>query len=134
MLDQIKIKNIKKIMLCLMAHRCATKSQIVEDTELSTSTVSACINSLLKLKLLVSDGMKDSSGGRRSTIYRLNHAYGCFIGLVLSPEKIDGVVVDCEVKVIKRISCPIEKDTFLINAVTEILEKEISETSNVLGV
>lgn len=134
MLDQIKIKNIKKIMLCLMAHRCATKSQIVEDTELSTSTVSSCINSLLKLKLLVSDGMKDSSGGRRSTIYRLNHSYGCFIGLVLSPEKIDGVVVDCEVKVIKRISCPVEKDAFLINAVTEILEKEISETTNILGI
>ena len=134
MLDQIKIKNIKKIMLCLIAHRCATKSQIVEDTELSTSTVSACINSLLKLKLLVSDGMKDSSGGRRSTIYRLNHAYGCFIGLVLSPEKIDGVIVDCEVKVIKRFSLPIENGAFIINAVTEILDKEISETTNVLGI
>lgn len=134
MLDQIKIKNIKKIMLCLMARRCATKAQIVEDTELSTSTVSACINSLLKLKLLVSDGMEDSSGGRRSTIYRLNRSYGCFIGLVLSPTRIDGVVADCEAKVIKQISCPMEKGAFTINVITDILREEIEQNSNILGI
>ena len=134
MLDQIKIKNIKEIMLCLVACRCATKAKIAEDTQLSTSTVSSCINSLLKIKLLVTDGMEDSSGGRRSTIYRLNRSYGCYVGLVLSATAIEGAVVDCETNVLEHISRPVEEKTFLIHAITEVLGKVISEHSNVLGI
>ncbi len=121
MLDQIKIHNIKQIMLCLMARRCATKAEIVEDTGLSTSTVSSCVNSLLKLKLLVVNGMDDSSGGRRSTIYRVNSAYGCFIGLDLRPEGIQGVVTDCEAQILKRISFPLGGGTAPLHAIMELL-------------
>ena len=68
-------------MLCLMTRGRATKAELVADTGLSMSTVSSCINSLLKLTLLTTDGMEDSSGGRCSTIYSMKADYGCFIGL-----------------------------------------------------
>lgn len=134
MLDQIKIHNIKQIMLCLMARRCATKAEIVEDTGLSTSTVSSCVNSLLKLKLLVVNGMDDSSGGRRSTIYRVNSAYGCFIGLDLRPEGIQGVVTDCEAQILKRISFQLDGGTAPLHAIMELLNAEIAHNKNVLGI
>lgn len=134
MLDQIKIHNIKQIMLCLMARRCATKAEIVEDTGLSTSTVSSCVNSLLKLKLLTVKGMDDSSGGRRSTIYRVNAGYGCFLGLDVRPDGIRGVVTDCEAQILKRIFVPLGGGTAPLHAITEILQQQTAQCKNVLGI
>lgn len=134
MLDQIKKKNIQQIMLCLMARRRATKAEIVEDTRLSTSTVSSCVNSLLKLELLAVDGMEHSSGGRRSTIYRLNRGYGHFLGLELCPGLVRGVAADCEAQVLRRFSLPIERGEFAINVLTAALRRELDQDPAVLGI
>ncbi|WP_286680382.1 hypothetical protein [Tepidanaerobacter sp. EBM-49] len=83
MLDQLKIKNLTNILVNLFSKQRATKTQLVELTGLSNSTVSSSVNSLLKLKLLVCNGMEDSIGGRRSAIYEINKDYGQFIGVDL---------------------------------------------------
>lgn len=134
MLDKIKMKNIRQIMLCLMSRRSATKAKIVEDTGLSTSTVSSCVNSLLKLDLLLADGMEDSDGGRRSRIYRFNRDYGNFIGLELRAGVIRGVVTDFEASPVKKILRPVGGEIFPVGEVIEILDRETAQKEKVLGI
>lgn len=134
MLDQIKINNIKQIMLCLMVRGRATKADIVTDTGLSMSTVSSCVNSLLKLTLLVSDGMENSSGGRRSTIYSMKSDYGCFIGLDLYPDKIIAVTLDCCAQLISQKVFPISTGKKPFIALSEALNVMIAENTKVLGI
>lgn len=81
MFEKVKIKNIKNILLYLLGNGCATKPRLVQATELSNSTVSDTVNSMRQLNFLLADGADDSVGGRRSVIYRLNGAYGCFLGI-----------------------------------------------------
>lgn len=134
MLDKIKIKNIRQIMLCLMGRSSATKACIGEDTGLSTSTVSSCVNSLLKLNLLLADGMEESYGGRRSTIYRLNKEYGSFIGLELQAGMIRGVVTDFEINTVKNILRPVEGEIFPIGEIMAVLDRETAEKGKILGI
>ena len=94
MLDQLKIKNLTNILVCLFSKQKATKAELVQWTGLSNSTVSSTVNSLLKLNLLVCAGMEGSIGGRRSTIYRLNKDYGEFIVVDIKEGELTLVVTD----------------------------------------
>lgn len=134
MLDKIKINNIKRIMLCILARQCATKAEIISDTGLSTSTVSSCVNSLMQLKLLTDEGMEESSGGRRATIYRMRSDYGCFAGLDLREDRIGLVVTDCETKVLVHKMYPLVKGNSPLNTITAILDEVIAQNKNVLGI
>jgi hypothetical protein len=96
MLDQMKIQNLTNIMTCLLSKRKATKAELVQLTGLSNTTVSDSINSLLKKQLVLSIGMKNSIGGRRATIYRLNPDYGFFVGIELHARQMGICVTDCE--------------------------------------
>lgn len=96
MLDQMKIQNLTNIMTCLLSKREATKAELVQLTGLSNTTVSDSINSLLKKQLVLSIGMKNSIGGRRATIYRLNPDYGFFVGIELHARQMGICVTDCE--------------------------------------
>lgn len=133
-LDQMKRNNIKQIMLCLMTRGRATKAELVADTGLSMSTVSSCINSLLKLTLLTTDGMEDSSGGRRSTIYSMKPDYGCFVGLDVYSDKIIAIAQDCQANILaqKVFLIPVGEKT--INILSEALEQLFTEHENVLGI
>ena len=134
MLDQMKRNNIKQIMLCLMTRGKATKAELVADTGLSMSTVSSCINSLLKLTLLTTDGMEDSSGGRRSTIYSMKPDYGCFIGLDVYSDKIVAIAQDCQARLLSQKVIPILAGKKTINILSETLTQLFSENEKVLGI
>lgn len=134
MLDQMKRNNIKQIMLCLMTRGRATKADLVADTGLSMSTVSSCINSLLKLTLLETDGMEDSSGGRRSTIYSMKPDYGCFIGLDVYSDKIIAIAQDCQAHILSRKVVAIPSGEKTINVLSNALKQLFSENENVLGI
>lgn len=102
MFEKVKITNIKNILLYLLSHETATKPRLVNATELSNSTVSDTVNAMCHFGFLLSDRMDDSTGGRRSRIYRLNRNYGCFLGVCLDPNGADlcrtdacGKPIDC---------------------------------------
>lgn len=134
LLDQMKRNNIKQIMLCLMTRGRATKAELVADTGLSMSTVSSCINSLLKLTLLTTDGMEDSSGGRRSTIYSMKPDYGCFIGLDVYSDKIVAIAQDCQAQLLSQMVFPITAGEKTINVLSDALRQLFAENKNVLGI
>lgn len=134
MLDQMKRNNIKQIMLCLMMRGRATKAELVADTGLSMSTVSSCINSLLKLTLLTTDGMESSSGGRRSTIYSMTPGYGCFIGLDVYSDKVIAIVQDCQAQLISENIFPILPGEKTVNILFDVLTQLFAENENILGI
>jgi len=94
LLNQLKISNIKNILLCLLACKRATKQVLGQKTGLSNTTVSDSINSMLKLGLVVADGNEDSIGGRRSAIYTINCRYGQFIGIELRTNQLIYTICD----------------------------------------
>lgn len=134
MLDQLKIKNLTNILVCLFSKQKATKAELVQWTGLSNSTVSSTVNSLLKLNLLVCAGMEGSIGGRRSTIYRLNKDYGEFIGVDIKEGELTLVVTDCENNILQRYSWGIDGSQPVIDLLTGALEQTIAGCSHVLGI
>jgi len=134
MLDQMKIKNLTNILVCLFSRKYATKAELVRYTGLSNSTVSSAVNSLLKLGLLVCVGMRDSIGGRRSVIYRLNKEYGHFIGIDLNGGSADLVVTDCENNSVYKVTQKIERDTPVIHQLNALIERILVSFPKVLGI
>lgn len=94
MLNQLKVQNIKNILLRLLACKQATKQVLGQKTGLSNTTVSDSINSLLQLGFVVTKGNEASIGGRRSAIYTICREYGQFIGVQLEPESLKLVVTN----------------------------------------
>lgn len=134
MLDQLKINNLTNILTCIFTRKTATKAELVQCTELSNSTVSASVNSLLKLELLLCDGMEESIGGRRSRIYRLNKSYGCFIGVDMTPERLSICVTDCENERIESFCCPIQDGKPVIDQLIGALDALVERHGKVLGI
>lgn len=134
MLDQLKIKNLTNILVCLFSQQTATKAELVQLTGLSNSTVSSSVNSLLKLDLLACVGMEDSGGGRRSTIYRLNKSYGQFIGADMQDTELKIVVTDCENQLIDRQTYPIDSARPAIDQLTTAIEQMVAQYPKVLGI
>jgi len=134
MLDQLKIKNLTNILLCIFSNRSATKTDLVNETGLSNSTVSSSVNSLYKLNLLLHGGMEDSIGGRRSVIYKLNKDYGQFIGVDLYKDQLHIVVTDCQNTVLQVYQYLLTKDVSAINLLASGLEEILAAYPNVLGI
>lgn len=134
MLDQLKINNLTNILTCIFSRTVATKAELVQYTELSSSTVSSSVNSLLKLKLLVCDGMREPIGGRPSKIYRLNKDYGYFIGVDMSLEKLTLCVADCENGLVETRSRSLDQAQTVIENLFCLLDEVAGQRQDVLGI
>lgn len=134
MLDKLKIKNLTKIMVCILSKQVATKSNLVENTELSNSTVSSAVNSLIKLDLLEKAGYESSIGGRRSTIYRLNRNYGYFLGVGLYPNKINLVVTNFAGNYVESFHINIDISTSIIKTIVNEIEKIMLLYPKIVGI
>lgn len=134
MLDQLKIKNLTNILVNLFSKQRATKTQLVELTGLSNSTVSSSVNSLLKLKLLVCNGMEDSIGGRRSAIYEINKDYGQFLGVDLFKNTIRIVITDCKSNKLNSFTYYLNKEVPVIDQLIQQLQRAAESCVNLLGI
>jgi len=136
MLNQLKISNIKNIMLCLLAEKRATKQILGQKTAISNTTVSDTINSMLKLGLVVTNGNETSIGGRRSAIYSINHNYGQFLGLELRVGRLIYVVCDSLGKILLTRTLLGEENELPIQLLYRAVEDAVSHgiTPNLLSI
>jgi len=134
MLDQLKSRNIADILIYLLSHGSATKSDLVRGTTLGNSTVSDAINELTALKLVRSIGKEDSIGGRRSTIYEISKSYGCFIGIAFCDDKIEFVVTDCRNEIVKAWRVGLNSQLSAISILLHELSRIVVGEKNVLGI
>jgi len=75
-------------------HREVTRPVLASRLGLSLPTVSLSVRSLIKDKLLLKEGLLESSGGRRAEILRINPDFMDGIGLRVSMAGVIGVVAD----------------------------------------
>ncbi|MGF7145390.1 hypothetical protein HNQ56_003831 [Anaerotaenia torta] len=134
MLDELKSQNISSILLLLLSNENATKSDLVRETKFGNSTVSSAINELTHANLVTSIGKEDSIGGRRSIIYKINEAYGWFIGITLKKEAFEFVVTDCQNRIAAAWTTPYDKQVPAISVLLRELEKGMDTYQNVLGI
>ncbi|SCX74919.1 ROK family protein [Alkaliphilus peptidifermentans] len=125
MLSSLKIQNIKNIATKLLSSGQATKMELVLSTDLSNTTVSDCINSLLKLGLVATVGWEDSIGGRRSSIYEINRNFGVSLGIMLYEQDIEIAIADAGNIIIDHLYFKITDDEPPINSLIRAIEKVI---------
>ncbi|GAA4451143.1 ROK family transcriptional regulator [Nibrella saemangeumensis] len=73
----------RKIIQFLLREKGKTMPEIREFSGLSLPTTIKFINDLLDRNILIESGKKESSGGRRPTVYRLNPEQGYIVGVEL---------------------------------------------------
>jgi len=134
MLEQLKAKNTADLLLYLLAHGAATKSEMVRGTSLGNSTVSDAINYLIDMDLVCSIGKEDSIGGRRAIIYNLNKEYGRFLGIVYNADNIDFILTDCHSNVVKSWTISNDPKVPALYSLLNELRRVMCVEKNVLGI
>ncbi len=134
MLDKMKIKNLTKIMVCILSKQVTTKADLVENTELSNSTVSSAVNSLIKLDLLEKAGFEESIGGRRSTIYKMNSSYAHFLGIGLYKNNIHFVITNFAGEFVESFGIEIEPSASVIKILINAIEKVMGTYPKIIGI
>lgn len=134
MLEQLKAKNTADLLLYLLAHGAATKSEMVRGTSLGNSTVSDAINYLIEIDLVCSIGKENSIGGRRAIIYNLNKNYGRFLGVVYNKDSIDFVLTDCHSNLVKSWKMPNDPKVPALYSLLNEIRRVMGVEKNVLGI
>lgn len=134
---QVKVNNIKKILLSLFKHEKSTKMELAIDTKLSNSTLSDSINSLRKLNIVEDVGLDKSIGGRPPTVFELNRQYGYFLGISAGKESLQTVVTDFHGNFVKSTSVPYAGNppfiSLLYGQIEQILEEFPKESLLAIG-
>lgn len=65
----------------LLRAETTNRQELARSTGLSPATVNTLVNDLLRRGLIIETGMEDSSGGRPTTMFSMNPAYGRCIGI-----------------------------------------------------
>lgn len=121
-LNELKIKNIKRILVELLSKGEKTKLDLVFSCGLSNTTVSDCINNLLKNGFVQSCGEGESIGGRRPAIYSLNREYGVFAGIAKVDDFFSVVITDTINEIIQHMSHPVCGERPVIDQLTDIIQ------------
>lgn len=129
MLNDVKINNIKQILLSLITRGNSTKLNLAADTGLSNTTLSDCINNLERLDIVSVVGVEDSIGGRRPSIYAANPEYGNFIGIIADQDGVRFGVTDFLGKLISEYAPLTNVDQPIITLVYEAIETALNDFS-----
>lgn len=133
----IKMRNIRNIMLYLLAYGEMTKLDILLHSALSTTTVSDLINNLLKLHIVQTTGTLKSTGGRQPTLYSINNRYGFFLGITIEKNRLDIAVTDMYARPLQTEHLPIAENLnplyAVYNAIDSVLANRADQSLLALG-
>lgn len=92
-----KIKIRKKIIEQAILHKETTRNQIAQQTGTRLATIGEAVRSLSDEGLIIEPSRPESgSTGRRASPLRLNPQYGYFIGVNLSTDRIQLILIDTD--------------------------------------
>ncbi len=94
MAHDLKMRNLRNLMLFLLARGEMTKMDLVQQSGLSPTTVSDLINTLRKLHIVRTVGTQKSTGGRQPVVYGIHNDFGVFIGVLVGREGLRVAVTD----------------------------------------
>jgi len=94
----LKQKNMLEIISAIKKNGAITKPEIAKATGLTQSTIHNFTNDLLERKIIVEDGIAESNGGRKATIYRMNAEKFFVIALDIGDSYISICLYNLELK------------------------------------
>lgn len=121
-LNELKIYNIKKILIDLLSNEQKTKLDLVFSCGLSNTTVSDCINNLLKNNVVQVCGEGESIGGRKPAIYHLNREYGVFIGITQEADGFSTVITNANNEIMECSHIKISNEKPAITQLIDIIQ------------
>lgn len=134
-------RNILRVVNTLYNYGPITKKGIVEKTGLSVAKVNSIIISINEAGLAIESGKEESSGGRPSSIYRINPNYRYIVGCELSHTRIHTIIGNLNGEIItdniKHFDKSMGKD-FIIKTIKDSIKESINESNikkdKILGV
>lgn len=131
----------RKIIQYLLKEKGKTIPEIRDFCGLSLPTTTKFVNELVEKGILVESGKKESSGGRRPTLYSLNPTQGYIVGVELLLKSFRMSIIDLNHEVIYDyetdnfdISRREEAFDFLVRTVPAIITKRGIDEHKILGV
>ena len=92
--ELMRTTNKKQILLAIRKNAPVTVKDLSERLGLSITSVTTFINELSEATVIESCGAAKSTGGRKSTLYRINPSAQYFIGMDLQIDRIVLVILD----------------------------------------
>ncbi len=92
-LSALRRRNAAELLNHLRTNGPCTRVEFARAAELDTKTVTNLVNVLLKERLIISDGLADSSGGRPAERLTLNPNGACAVGVDLGATSLRTVII-----------------------------------------
>lgn len=119
----IKMRNMRNLMVYLLAHGDMTKLDLLQCSGLSTTTVSDLINDLLRLNIVQTSGVQKSTGGRQPLLYRINNAYGVFLGITVERSALRIAATDMYARLLCKHESPLPEGQNMLYALYDTIDQ-----------
>lgn len=86
--------NKELILQQIYLHPQISRNEIIENTSLKKATVANLVNELLEEQLIMDAGKEQSTGGRRSSLLKMNALAGYALGIDIGVNYLTGVITD----------------------------------------
>jgi predicted NBD/HSP70 family sugar kinase len=141
------VKDVRKVNRSLVLKEFyfnspVSRLDVSRTTHLSPATVTNIVNELLESNILVEEGLVESSGGRPSTLLKVNPHLGYFLGIELGEEHLNAELFDIYFSPVTKYQATISQNSIspeeivdeIMSAVSSIIESQNLESSDILGV
>jgi len=136
------IKELNRVFVVntILKYEPISRTKIAELTELSLSTVSNIVASLIKKGLVQETGEDKSKGGRKPIMLKLNPGMGLVIGIKIGLDGIVAALVNLKGTILYQIACPVPvkegKGTVIksvMNVIRNLIKEARADFSQVIG-
>lgn len=86
--------NKETILQQVLLNPCTSRNEIIENTELKKATVANLVKELIEEQLILEAGKDASTGGRRSSLLKLNEQAGYALGIDIGVNYLRGIITD----------------------------------------
>lgn len=90
----LHINNKKNILSYIYNHKCATPLMLHKATSLSRPTIAQILKELVLENLIYSNGLADSTGGRKANLYKFNSSIKIAVGVELLIDHFELTAID----------------------------------------
>ncbi|MBM3703028.1 MAG: ROK family transcriptional regulator [Actinobacteria bacterium] len=120
----LKQANRKVILNILRDSGEISVADLSKEVNLSKPTLMTIINYYLKNELVVNTGKGDSTeeGGKKPNIYKFNENGGYAVGIIISANKLAGVITNLKNKILHNISVPLKTNEGFDSVLKKIVD------------
>lgn len=124
----------------IQIHGPITRPEIIKRTGLSFSTVLRVTEKLLQSGIIIEAGLDASTGGRRSTLLKLNDEDKVVIGVDMGGTKIYSALISLSGNILSEVTEKVDKTSpqsslqQMMNIITRLIEEAHAKNINPLGI